>query len=113
MTKIKEYIEYRRNKKIAKRELAKIGATALPTISLLSANGEQIIKFIVKLTNSAKELGDEKLVEMVLSEVSAVLQTDNERLLEILSYIANLSREDIQKIIVDAIVKTMPESEEK
>lgn len=113
MTKIKEYIEYRHNKKIAKRELAKIGATALPTITSVSTNGEKIVKFLTKLANDTKDLDGEKLVELILSEVSTVLQTDNKRLLEILSYIANLSREDIQKIIVDAIVKTMPESEEK
>ena len=108
MTKIKEYIEYRRNKKIAKRELAKISATALPVIREVSDKGTDIAKFVVKLTNETKNIKGERLVELVLNEVSTALQTDNNRIIEILTYMASLSPQDIQKILVHSIVETMP-----
>ena len=108
MTKIKEYIEYRHNKKIAKRELAKIGATALPVIREVSDKGTNIAKFVVKLTNDTKNVEGERLVELVLNEVSTALQTDNNRIIEILTYMASLSPQDIQKILVHSIVETMP-----
>ena len=45
---------------------------------------------------------------MVLNEVSNALQTDNNRIIEILSYMANLSPQDIQKVLVHSAVETMP-----
>ena len=108
MTKIKEYIEYRHNKKIAKRELAKMAATALPVIREVSDKGTDIAKFVVKLTNETKNIKGERLVELVLNEVSTALQTDNNRIIEILTYMASLSPQDIQKILVHSIVETMP-----
>lgn len=105
--KIKEYLEYRKNKKIAKRELAKMAATTLPTIRKVSDNGTDIAKFIVKLTEETKNIGGEQLIEMVLNEVSNMLQTDNSRIIEILTYIANLSSKDIQKILVHSVIDTI------
>ena len=46
--RIKEYLEYRKNKKIAKREFAKMAATTLPVIRKVSDKGADIVKFIVK-----------------------------------------------------------------
>ena len=106
--RIKEYLEYRKNKKIAKRELAKMGATVLPVVRTVSTKGADIVKFIVKLTNESKNVEGERLVEMVLNEVSVALKTDNNRIIEILTYMANLKPEDIQKILVHSIVETMP-----
>ena len=106
--RIKEYLEYRRNKRIAKRELAKMAATTLPVIREVSDKGTDIVKFIVKLTNETKNVEGERLVEMVLNEVSTVLQTDNNRIIEILTYMASLSPQDIQKILVHSMVETMP-----
>ena len=108
INRIKEYFEYRRNKKIAKRELAKIGATTLPVIREVSNKGTDIAKFVVKLTNETKNIKGERLVELVLNEVSTALQTDNNRIIEILTYMASLSPQDIQKILVHSIVETMP-----
>lgn len=108
--KIKEYWEYRRNKKIAKRELARMAATTLPVIREVSDKGVDIAKFIVKLTNETKNIKGEKLVELVLNEVSTVLQTDNSRIIEILTYMANLNPDDIQKILVHSVVETMPKN---
>ena len=106
--RIKEYLEYRRNKRIAKRELAKMAATTLPVIREVSDKGTDIAKFVVKLTNDTKNVEGEKLVELVLNEVSTVLQTDNNRIIEILTYMASLSPQDIQKVLVHSAVETMP-----
>lgn len=106
--RIKEYLEYRKNKKIAKRELAKMVATTLPVIRDVSDKGTDIAKFVVKLTNETKNVEGERLIELVLNEVSNALQTDNNRIIEILSYMANLSPQDIQKVLVHSAVETMP-----
>ena len=105
--RIKEYLEYRRNKRIAKRELAKMAATTLPVIREVSDKGTDIAKFIVKLTNETKNIKGERLVELVLNEVSTVLQTDNNRIIEILTYMASLSPQDIQKVLVHSAVETI------
>ena len=106
--RIKEYLEYRRNKRIAKIELAKMATTTLPVIREVSDKGTDIAKFIVKLTNETKNIKGERLVEMVLNEVSTALKTDNNRIIEILTYIASLSPQDIQKVLVHSAVETMP-----
>ena len=89
--RIKEYLEYRKNKKIAKRELVKMAATTLPVIRDVSDKGNDIAKFVVKLINETKNIKGERLVELVLNEVSTALQTDNNRIIEILTYMASLS----------------------
>ena len=106
--RIKEYLEYRRNKKIAKREFAKMAATTLPVIREVSDKGTDIAKFIVKLTNETKNIKGERLIELVLNEVSTALRTDNNRIIEILTYMASLSPQDIQKVLVHSAVETMP-----
>ena len=108
INRIKEYFEYRRNKKIAKRELAKMAATTLPVIREVSGKGTDIAKFVVKLTNDTKNIEGERLVELVLNELSASLQTDNNRIIEILTYMSSLSPEDIQKVLVHSIAETLP-----
>ena len=108
INRIKEYFEYRRNKRIAKRELAKMAATTLPVIREVSDKGTDIAKFVVKLTNDTKNVEGERLVEMVLNEVSVALKTDNNRIIEILTYMASLSPQDIQKVLVHSAVETMP-----
>lgn len=107
MKRIKEYLEYRKNKKIAKRELAKMAATALPVIREVSDKGTDIAKFVVKLTNETKNIKGEKLVELVLNELSTALHTDNNRIIEILTYMASLSPQDIQKILVHSVAETI------
>ena len=106
INRIKEYFEYRRNKRIAKRELAKMAATTLPVIREVSDKGTDIAKFVVKLTNETKNIKGERLIELVLNEVSTVLQTDNNRIIEILTYMASLSPQDIQKVLIHSMVET-------
>ncbi len=108
--KIKKYIEYKKNKKIAVRELARMAATTLPLIREVSDKRADIVEFIIRLTNETKNVKGEKLVEMVLKEVSNVLQTDSNRIVELLTYMANLQPEDIQKILVNSVIETMPQS---
>ena len=107
INRIKEYFEYRKNKKIAKMELAKIAAITLPVIREVSDKGTDIAKFVVKLTNETKNIKGERLVEMVLHEVSTALQTDNNRIIEILTYMSSLSPEDIQKVLVHSVAETI------
>lgn len=108
INRIKEYFEYRKNKKIAKKELARMAATTLPVIREVSDKGADIAKFVVKLTNETKNIKGERLVELVLNEVSTALQTDNNRIIEIITYMASLSPQDIQKVLVHSAVETMP-----
>ena len=109
---INEYLEYRRNKKNIKRELVKMAATALPVIRKVSDRGVDIAKFAVKLTNETKNIKGERLIELVLNELSNALQTNNSRIIEILTYMANLEPEDIQKILVHSMVETIPNDKE-
>ncbi len=111
ITKIKEHLEYKKNKKIAKRELAKIAAATLPVVREISVKGTDIAKFIIKLTNETNNIKGETLIEMVLNEISAALQTDNSRIIEILTYMATLQPADIHKILVYSAVETMPQNQ--
>lgn len=107
LNKLKKYLEYRRNKKIVKREIATIGATFLPIVSNASSISKDIILFISKLSKELNTVDNEKFLNMLLNELSNVLQTDNERIVEILRYIAQLSPKEINTIITDAMVNTM------
>lgn len=70
--KFKNYCEYRRNRKIAKRELTKLAATAFP----------------------------------VINETAAKAVSNAGRLIEILSYLSQLTPEEIQTILGHSIVET-------
>lgn len=113
MNRIKEYMEYRRNRKIAKREMVKLAATALPVINEVNTKTTDITKFVLKLVDSAKNMSGEKLVQMVLNEVSNTLKTDNTRIIETFSYIAQQTPQDIQKVIMNAMVETNAELKDK
>lgn len=73
--KINKYFTYRRNRKLAEREMARIAVLILPTVQ----------------------------------EISNALQLNYSRMIEILTYIAGLSPDEIQKILVHAMAETMPE----
>lgn len=112
--KIKEYLEYRKNKKIAKKELAKIVATTLPIISKASTNTLKFVNFITYVLNECNKLGGEdlanKLQEIILEVVKTFadkFETDETRLFEIVKYIANLTPDEIKKIIINAQVETL------
>ena len=69
MTKIREYIEYRRNKKIVKRELAKLGATALLTISQTVTQSADIMNFITRLVKEVENVGADEFIKTVREEI--------------------------------------------
>lgn len=106
INKIKEYLEYKKTKKNVKRELAVIGATFLPLISNAGNITGTIVSFVSKMSNELNGVGGEKFFELLLDELSKTLQTDNERLIEIFSYIAQLSPKEIHSIVTDAIINT-------
>ena len=107
--RIKNYLEYRRNKKIAKRELAKMAAAVLPAVRTVSDKGAEIVQFIVKLTDETKNVNGERLIEMVLGEAAEALQVDSSRIAEVLTYMANLKPEDVQRILVHSVGETVTE----
>lgn len=111
--KIKEYMEYRKNRKIAKREMTKLAATALPVINEVNAKTANITKFALKLVDASKNVTGEKLFEMILNETSEILKTDSNRLVEIVSYIAQQTPQDIQRIIINAMVETNPKLKDR
>lgn len=106
--KIKEHFEYIHNRRIVKRECAKILSSTLPMIGQVSTNGANIFKFILRLVDEANNINGDDLIKMILSEISNLLSTDYKRLVEILTYITNLSPNEIQKILVHSMVETMP-----
>lgn len=69
MTKIREYIEYRRNKKIVKRELTKLGATVLPTISQTVTQSADIMNFITRLAREVENAGTDEFIKTVREEI--------------------------------------------
>lgn len=105
--KIKAYFEYIRNIKTVKRELVKTSAAALPVISTFVESKADMLNFINNLITSTKSLEGEELVKIVLDEIATKLMTDHTRLIEILSYMARLSPEDIQKVLAHSAVDSM------
>ena len=78
MTKIKEYLEYRRNKKLVKREMTKIAATTLPVINeavmqFKEDNGRlfEIISYMLSLT-------PEEIQKILVHSVVETMPTEEE-----------------------------------
>lgn len=108
-TKIKSYFEYRKNKRIAKRELAAIAATTLPLIRNFTTKSADVFKFVVRLSEESKNVKGEELFQMILTELADLLNTNEGRIVEIASYIATLSPQDIHNIITHSVVETIHE----
>lgn len=103
---IKDYLEYRKNKKIIVNALAN-NTTAISMIGEIIESKKDWIDFILRLSKETKTLDDEQLVSMVLKELSDKLSTDNTRLVEILKYIFAMTPEQLNKLFVHAVVETM------
>lgn len=99
MFRIREYLEYKKNKKIAKREMAKLAATTLPLVNQASEKSADIIKFVLHLVDAAKDAKDEKLLETVVHEIAILIDKNEKQIINVLSYMAGLSRDDIMKIV--------------
>ncbi len=107
MTKrIREYIVFRKNKKTAKREFAAIAANSLPFFKTLSDRSSGVISFVSKLISTTKNMDGEEFVKAALNGLAKALRTSDSRIIEILTYMAGLSAEDMQKILVHSMLET-------
>lgn len=104
--KIKTHLEYRKNKRIAKREFYKTAAALLPAIRRFSEKKTDIVRFVNDLAEDGKNLQGEALINMVIGKVADKLETDQPRLVEILKYMAGLSPENMQEILVHSMVES-------
>ena len=98
------YFEYLKNRRIAKREMAKMMATTLPLINRTTEKNAEIAKFGLDLIDACKNVKGEDLINKIIGEVSTLLETTQPRLLEILTYLAAMSPEDLQKVLIHATV---------
>lgn len=103
------YFEYLKNKRIAKREMAKMMATTLPLINRTTEKNAEIAEFALDLIDACKNVKREDLINKIVEEVSSLLETTQPRLLEILTYLAAMSPEDLQRVLIHATVHTNQE----
>lgn len=108
---MKEYFQYRKSRKFVKRKLMEVAAKELPVIEETTKKGNDIINFITRLVNATKNVENEKLIALVLNEVSSLLQTNSNRFIETLTYMANLQPQEIQKILAYSVVHSMPDKD--
>lgn len=108
---IKANKEYRRNKKIAKRELAKIMANTLPTVNKITVKGVDVLNFVNKTIEASKNVSGEEVIKIILSNLAEVLKTNESRIVEIFTYMASLSPEDREKIILHSVINTMKDND--
>lgn len=108
---IKANKEYRRNKKIAKRELAKIMANTLPTVNKITVRGVDVLNFVNKTVEASKNISGEEVIKIILSNLAEVLKTNESRIVEIFTYMASLSSEDREKIISHSVINTMRDND--
>ena len=104
--KIKEYFEYKKNCKVVKMTAAKILSTSLPVVMEFTEKSSSVMSFILKLSEASKNVATEDLYHMVISEVANLLNTSESRLVEIVTYMATLSPQDMQKILVHSTVES-------
>lgn len=105
--KIKEYITYRKNKKIAKRELMKMAATTLLVIREFAEHKADTLDFIKNTALAAKDMDGSELVNMFINAVADMFSADHDRFIEVGSYLITLSPEEIQKILMHSMVETI------
>ena len=105
----REYFEYRKNRKAAKREMAKTMATALPVVNGLVEESTIIGELFKKLVVASKNVKTEELYPLIISELANAFKTNESRLIETLTYMATLSPEDMQKILVHSVVESNDE----
>lgn len=110
--RIKSYITYRKNKKIAKREFINMAATTLPIIREFAENKTDTLNFIKNTALTAKDMNGSELVNMVINAFADKFSVDHERFIEVGSYLIGLSSEEIQKILVHSLVETIPDNKQ-
>lgn len=108
LKKIKEYITYRKNKRIIKKEIVNITATTLPAITEFAKRKTEITKFFFRVLDSTKTIDGEQLVMEIIKITADKLAIEQTRLMEIIQYMVSLSPDEIQKILVHSMIETMP-----
>jgi len=106
--KIKEYITYKRNKKIAKREVMQMLSSTLPVIREFTEHKAATLDFIKNTVLAAKNMDSSELVNMVIDTFADKFSVDHERFIEVGSYLIGLSPEEMQKILVHSMIETIP-----
>lgn len=111
--RIKEYITYKKNKQIIKRELASVMVTTLPVIKEFTERKTETVKFFFRILDSTKTVDGEQLIIEIMSLLVDKLAIEQPRLIEIIQYMVSLSPDEIQKILVHSMIETMPKKEIK
>ncbi len=106
MKKVKEYLEFRKNCRVAREEMINFATVVFPVVTELTKNYFDIVKFVLSLTEASKNVADDELLKFILSETAKLLGKSENRIMEIITYMANLSEEDIQKILVHSVVES-------
>lgn len=104
LKRIREYFNYKKNKKIAKRAIINTTATILSAVNKFVENKADNINFISKLIDSAKEIDNGELITMVIGELIDKFALDNEKIIKLIQNISNLSPEDISKIVTYSMI---------
>ena len=104
MKKFNEWIEYRKNKKIVKRQIM---ATSLPTIRKVVTNSSDISKTILSIVDACKDTTKDELIATTIAVLAEKFEEDEIRVYDTVKYITTLSPDDIRKIVIDATVETM------
>lgn len=105
--RIKECITYRKNKKIAKRELARMLSTTLPVIREFAEHKADTLDFIKNTALTAKDMDGSELVKMFIDSIANIFSVSHERFIEVGSYLISLSPEEMQKILIHSMVETI------
>lgn len=113
LRKIKEYIIYRKKKRAIQKELINIATTTLPVLKEFTERKAETAKFFFRILDSTKTVDEDQLVLEVMKLLADKLAIEQSRLLEIIQYMASLSPDEIQKILVHSMIETMPKEETK
>lgn len=111
--RIKAYITYRKNKKIAKREFINMAATTLPIIREFTEHKADTLDFIKNTALTAKDMEGSELVNMFIDSAANMFGVSHERFIEVGSYLISLSPEEMQKILIHSMVETITDNKKE
>lgn len=104
--KIKEYLDYQKNKRIAKRELARMLSAFLPSMRKLAESKAITLDTIHRTALAAKDMKGSELVRLAIDSAADLFAINHEKFMETGAYLMNLSPEEIQKILIHSMVET-------
>lgn len=113
LKRMKEYFEYKKKVKKVKREVIEFGATLFPLINKTTSNALNFVNFLTHIMEECNKLEGDELITSVLNVIADKFETNESRLYEIVKYIATMSKEDLQKVLIHAMVETNAELDTK